>query len=88
MCFAVPSEILGYLFGSVHYSFLKFLGAIAIAEALYALGVIVAGENLLADRSLPVFIAISILATVALGAALLLRVIKKRRLGEFRRVES
>jgi uncharacterized membrane protein YdjX (TVP38/TMEM64 family) len=88
VCFAVPSEIPGYLFGSAHYSFLKFLGAIAIAEALYALGVIVAGENLLADRPLPVFIAISILATVAVGAALLLRVIKKRRLGKFRRVES
>jgi uncharacterized membrane protein YdjX (TVP38/TMEM64 family) len=32
-CIAIPSEIPGYLFGSMRYSFPKFLLAIAIAEA-------------------------------------------------------
>ena len=35
-CIAVPSEIPGYILGGLRYPFLKFLGAIAIAESIYA----------------------------------------------------
>jgi uncharacterized membrane protein YdjX (TVP38/TMEM64 family) len=45
-CIAVPSEVPGYLFGGLRYPFLKFLGAIAIAEAIYAFGIVIAGQNL------------------------------------------
>ena len=49
-CIAVPSEIPGYLFGGLRYPFLKFLGAIAIAEAIYAVGIVIAGESLIAAK--------------------------------------
>lgn len=80
-CFAVPSEIPGYLFGGMRYPFLKFLAAIAVAEAGYALGVVLAGESLVVDEPLPFFIALGGLALIAIVAGLLLRAAKKRRSG-------
>ena len=46
LCLAVPSEIPGYLFGALHYPFWKFLVAISIAEAIYAIAIVIAGESL------------------------------------------
>jgi membrane protein DedA with SNARE-associated domain len=80
-CFAVPSEVPGYLFGGVHYPFLKFLAAIAIAEAIYALGLIVAGESLVAFKPLPLVATVGILIIIAAGAGLLLRALKRRKSG-------
>jgi uncharacterized membrane protein YdjX (TVP38/TMEM64 family) len=80
-CIAVPSEIPGYLFGGMHYPFLKFLAAIAIAEAIYAFGVVVAGESLLAFKPLPFLATVGILIVIAAGAGLLLRSLKKRKSG-------
>lgn len=81
VCVAIPSEIPGYLFGSMRYPFPKFLLAIAIAESGYALGVVIAGESLLVDKPLPFLVAIGLLVVVAVAAGLLLRGVKKRRLG-------
>lgn len=81
LCFAVPSEIPGYLLGSIRYPLLKFLAAMATAEAVYALGVVIAGENLLVDKPLPILASLGVLAVLALGASLLLRVVKRRRAG-------
>jgi uncharacterized membrane protein YdjX (TVP38/TMEM64 family) len=78
-CFAVPSEVPGYLFGGVHYPFLKFLAAIAIAESVYALGLVVAGESLVAFKPLPLVATVGILIVIAVGAGLLLRALKKRK---------
>jgi uncharacterized membrane protein YdjX (TVP38/TMEM64 family) len=78
-CVAIPSEVPGYLFGSMHYPFLKFVAAIAIAEAAYALGVVVAGESLLGDEPLAFFAAISMLIVVAVAAGWLLRALRKRK---------
>lgn len=78
-CLAVPSEIPGYLFGSLRYPFLKFLAAIATAEAAYALGVVVAGESLLTDRPIPFLAVIGLLALVAVLAGWGLRATGKGR---------
>lgn len=81
-CFAIPSEVPGYLFGSMHYPFMKFVAAIAIAESAYALGVVVAGESLLRDDPLPFFAAISLLIIVAVAAGWFLRAVRKRKAGD------
>ena len=80
-CIAVPSEVPGYLFGGVRYPFLKFLGAIAIAEAIYAFGLVVAGENLVAAKPFPLLATVGILMVIASGAGVVLRAIKKRKSG-------
>ncbi|MCY1200294.1 hypothetical protein D9M72_117230 [compost metagenome] len=84
-CIAVPSEIPGYLFGSMHYPLRKFLAAMAIAEAGYAFGIVIAGESLAIDRPLPFLIAVGILAVVAVLAGLVLRAVRKHRSGGLQR---
>jgi uncharacterized membrane protein YdjX (TVP38/TMEM64 family) len=78
-CIAVPSEVPGYLFGGLRYPFLKFLGAIAIAEAIYAFGIVIAGQNLLAAKPFPLLVIVAILIMLAASARLLLRTLKKRK---------
>ncbi len=78
-CFAVPSEVPGYLFGGLHYPFLKFLGAIAIVEAIYAFGIVIAGENLVADKPFSLLATVSILIVIGIAARLLLSRLKKRK---------
>lgn len=78
-CIAVQSEISGYVFGGLHYPFWKFLAAISIAEAIYAIGIIVAGESLLEARPIVLVATVVILAIVLFGAGMLLRARKKRR---------
>ena len=78
-CFAVPSEIPGYLFGGIHYPFWKFLVAAAIAEGVYAVGLIVAGESLLSANPLLFLIIICALIVIGAGTSRLLRVIKNRK---------
>ena len=78
-CFALPSEIPGYLFGGMHYPFWKFLLAAAIAEAVYAGGLIVAGDSLLAATPFPFLLIVGVLIVIGAGTSWLLRVIKNRR---------
>ena len=80
-CFAVPPEVPGYLFGGAHYPFLKFLAAVAIAESVYALGLVVIGESLLSFQPAPLVVTGGILIIIAVGAGLLLRRLKKRKSG-------
>jgi uncharacterized membrane protein YdjX (TVP38/TMEM64 family) len=80
-CIAVPSEVPGVLFGGVRYPFLKFLGAMAIAEAIYAFGLVIAGEKLVAAKPLPLIATVGILIVIGLGAGLMLRALKKRKSG-------
>ena len=68
-----PSEIPGYVFGGLHYPFWKFVAAISIAEAIYALGVIIAGESLLEAKPGALATTIGIMVVVAVGAGMLLR---------------
>ncbi len=78
-CFAVPSEIPGYVLGGVHYSFWRFVIAMGISEAIYALGVVFAGESLLAGNSLPLVLIVGALVLFGAGAGMLLRKFRKRR---------
>jgi uncharacterized membrane protein YdjX (TVP38/TMEM64 family) len=78
-CFAVPSEIPGYVFGGLHYRFLKFLAAIAIAESVYAVGAVIAGESLVAAKPLPLLLTVSVLTVIFVGATLRLRKLKQRK---------
>ncbi len=79
LCLAVPSEIPGYVFGGLHYPFWKFVAAISIAESIYALGVIIAGESLLEAKPGALATTIGILVIVAVGAGVLLRAQRKRK---------
>lgn len=46
-CLAVPSEIPGYVFGILKYPFGRFMAAMAVSEALYAVLALLAAQNLL-----------------------------------------
>jgi len=74
----MPSEIPGYVLGSLHYRFLPFAAALALAELPYAIGTIFIGENFLAGR---VWV---LVATAASG--LLIAVIAYSLYGRARRV--
>jgi uncharacterized membrane protein YdjX (TVP38/TMEM64 family) len=78
-CFAVPSEVPGYLFGGLHYPFWKFLAAIAIVEAIYAFGIVIAGENLVADKPFSLLAVVAILIIIGIAARSLLSKLKKRK---------
>jgi uncharacterized membrane protein YdjX (TVP38/TMEM64 family) len=78
-CFAVPSEIPGYVLGGVHYSFWRFLAAMAMTEGIYALGVVFAGESLLTDKPLPLIFIVAALILIGTGAGMLFRKFRKRR---------
>jgi uncharacterized membrane protein YdjX (TVP38/TMEM64 family) len=78
-CFAVPSEIPGYVLGGVHYPFWRFLSAIAATEAIYALGLVFAGEKLLAAKRLDLILILGALIVIGAGAGLLFRKLRKRR---------
>jgi uncharacterized membrane protein YdjX (TVP38/TMEM64 family) len=78
-CIAVPSEVPGYLFGGMKYPFWKFIAAIAIAEAIYGVGIIVAGESLLEAKPGVVLITIGMMVVVAVTAGFFLRRLKGRK---------
>jgi len=78
-CFAVPSEIPGYVMGGVHYSFWRFLVAMALTEGVYALAAVFAGESLLAQRPLPLILIVAALILIGTGAGMLFRKFRKRR---------
>ena len=77
-CIAVPSEIPGYIFGAMRYPFFVFVAAVGTAEALYAIGAIVAGESLLEANPLQLFAAGAALIAIAAGAGFALRALRKR----------
>jgi uncharacterized membrane protein YdjX (TVP38/TMEM64 family) len=80
-CIAVPSEIPGYIFGGLRYPFLKFLGAIAIAESIYAFGIVIAGQSLVDAKPFPLLAMIGALIIIGAVARSLLRAVKKRKTG-------
>ena len=77
-CLAVPSEVPGYLFGSARYRFAKFIAAMAIAESLYALGLVLIGEGLLTFKPSRVLIVAGVIIVVAVLTAPAFRAWRKR----------
>jgi uncharacterized membrane protein YdjX (TVP38/TMEM64 family) len=80
--FALPSEIPGYLFGTLRVRFRTYLLALALVEAPYAVGTVLLGENLIARQS-GWLVAI---AAVGIGISLLALAMLHRRLGAAREV--
>lgn len=78
-CIAVPSEIPGYVFGSMRYSLPKFMAAIGIAEALYAIGSVAAGESIAVAEPGPVIGILILFVSMAAGAGMWLRRSRKRK---------
>jgi uncharacterized membrane protein YdjX (TVP38/TMEM64 family) len=78
-CLAVPSEIPGYFFGGIHYPFWKFLAAIAVAEAIYAAGTLLAGQSLVSAEPMALLLTAAVLIVIAGGAALLLRALRRHK---------
>jgi uncharacterized membrane protein YdjX (TVP38/TMEM64 family) len=78
VCLAVPSELPGYLFGALRYPLVKFLVAIGVAEAVYATGVVLAGDSLVEAKP-TVLVATGLgMVTVAVVASYVLRRQRKR----------
>jgi uncharacterized membrane protein YdjX (TVP38/TMEM64 family) len=74
---ALPSEIPGYLFGTLRVRLRTYLLALALVEAPYAIGTVLLGENLIA-RQAGWLVAI---AAVGIGTSLLALGLLHRRLG-------
>ena len=70
---AVPSEIPGYLFGLARYPFLKFIGALALAELPYALATVYAGSAFMQRRLIPLVLLMALAAVLGVGAFRVLR---------------
>jgi uncharacterized membrane protein YdjX (TVP38/TMEM64 family) len=78
LCLAVPSELPGYVFGALRYPLVKFVIAMGIAEGIYALGVVIAGESLMEAKP-GVLVATGVgLLVVAAGAGYLVRRFRRR----------
>jgi uncharacterized membrane protein YdjX (TVP38/TMEM64 family) len=78
-CFAVPSEIPGYVLGGIQYSFWRFVVAMAISEGIYAVLIVLAGESLMSDSPLTLMLVLGALILIGGVAGLLFRKFRKRR---------
>ena len=78
LCLAVPSELPGYVFGALRYPLLKFMIAAGSAEAVYAIGVVIAGESL-TEAKPAVLVATGVaLALILVTAGYVLRRYRRR----------
>lgn len=66
---ALPSEVPGYLAGTVRYPFHVYAGIVAAAEIPYALGTVFLGESFL-DQNVALFAGILVVGLLASSAAL------------------
>ena len=78
-CFAVPSEIPGYVLGGIQYSFWRFVIAMAVSEGIYALLIVLAGESLLSNNPLTLMLILGALILIGAVAGMLFRKLRKRR---------
>ncbi len=79
LCFAVPSEIPGYVLGGAHYPFWKFVVAIGLSEAVYALALVFAGDTLLGAKRLQLVLIAGAVLLIGGGASILFLKLRKRR---------
>jgi uncharacterized membrane protein YdjX (TVP38/TMEM64 family) len=79
---AVPSEIPGYLLGTVGYRFDRYLLALAIVELPFAAATILLSESLVANRTWTLWMSAAALIVISIGAIVLLKL-----RGPARRVE-
>jgi uncharacterized membrane protein YdjX (TVP38/TMEM64 family) len=79
ICTAAQSEISGYFFGGLHYSYWKYIGAMVIVEAMYALVVVTAGQSLLHSNPYSLLAVLAGLALVIFVATAVVRRLKRKR---------
>lgn len=65
---ATPSEVPGYLLGTLRYSFLRYIAVVAVGELPYAIGTVYLGESFLERRVLP-FVILGLVAAIVGGWA-------------------
>ena len=53
---AVPSDLAGYVFGLIRCPFVRFMGALALAEVPYALGAVYLGVSFVERRIVPLLV--------------------------------
>jgi len=70
---AVPSEIPGYLLGTVGYRFDRYLLALAIVELPFAAATIAMSESLVANRAWTLWMSAALLIATSIGAIILLK---------------
>jgi uncharacterized membrane protein YdjX (TVP38/TMEM64 family) len=66
---ALPSEVPGYVLGTVKYSFPRYLSALAIAELPYAIGAVYLGESFV-HRNYGVLVAIGVAGIALIAVAI------------------
>jgi uncharacterized membrane protein YdjX (TVP38/TMEM64 family) len=71
---ALPSEVPGYLLGLVRYSFARYLAALAIVEMAYGVVTVYLGQQFVERQLLAVIAGLTLLASITIAAAYLLRV--------------
>jgi uncharacterized membrane protein YdjX (TVP38/TMEM64 family) len=78
-CFAVPSEIPGYVLGGIQYSFWRFVIAMAVSEGIYAVLIVLAGESLMSDSPVTLMLILGALILIGGVTGMLFRKFRKRR---------
>lgn len=81
-CLAVPSEIPGFILGAMRYDFAKFISAVIIAEAVYALGSVLIAQNILDKEILSIGSMVMLLIVVVAVSALLVRMYRTKNTGK------
>ena len=72
----LPSEIPGYVLGSLRYSFPMFAAALALVEMPYAVGTIYIGESFLEGRG---WVLVALAAAAALSISIAVTLVHRRR---------
>lgn len=67
-CLAVPSEIPGYVLGTMRYSFRRFITAMFIAEGIYGIGILLIAQNIL-NQSLASIASLILIFSFLFGTA-------------------
>lgn len=70
---AMPSEILGYVLGLLRYSFLTYIGVLAVTEIPYALAIVYLGRSFLAGDALRFVLVGAVAIAVSAGLYVWLR---------------
>lgn len=78
-CLAAPSEISGYIFGTLHSRFVTFILAAALAEAIYAFGTILAVQGILNNEIFFAGRMITLSVILVVTASLILLYIQKKK---------
>jgi len=69
----LPSEIPGYVWGTVRYPFVRYFAALGLVELGYAVVTVYLGEGIIQRRIFPVVASLALLALGTLAAAYMLR---------------